>query len=206
MVSPGETFVARFAAYTATSRDEVRRILKAEAPSSQQRLDLDKCRWRLGTKVVVRLAAHSGFVSQPVQWFEWDGTYKILRFDVRAFYDVSIEALILRFDIVIEGLPITTLRPKVQMIRSRQDKGQTLRSNVVEQVFPRSAFASYAGRDRREVLGRVRSVQIFTDIDGSSTACRFDLEINGNTKSATKYAGVTYFGFSGLVMLCGPNG
>ena len=36
---------------------------------------------------------------------------------------------------------------------------------VTEQIAPKSAFASYAKQDRRDVLSRVRSLQIFTGID-----------------------------------------
>jgi hypothetical protein len=164
-LSPGEEFVARFAAYTEACRSEIRRVFEQEAPSSQPRLDLERCRWRRGTRVTVRLDAHHVKVSNPVQTFKWNGTWRVLRFDAIVLHEVEVKTLILGFRIAVEGLPIIELRPEIELLKQGRDPKVTPRFSFVEEMAPNSAFASYARADRREVLGRVRSLQIFTGID-----------------------------------------
>jgi hypothetical protein len=161
-VSLGETFVARFAAYTDTNRYMVKAVIEQEAPTSQLRLDLDRSRWRKGTKVSARLECGHATVANQVQTFSWDGSYKILRFDVTVADNVRGDTLILRFDVAVEGLPIISLRPEVQIRREQQYGIATPSASFVEVRAPRSAFASYAASDRREVLGRIRSLKIST--------------------------------------------
>jgi hypothetical protein len=166
-VSPAQKFVARFAAYTEKSRAEIRRILKLEAPSTKLRLDLGKCRWRRGARVTVRLEATDARVLSPIQPFKWNGDLQILRFDIEVRDKVSAKNIILRFDVAVEGVPITSLRPEIS-VESQNDLASLARampSIFIERKAPRTAFASYARKDRREVLGRVRSLQIFTGID-----------------------------------------
>jgi hypothetical protein len=168
VVAKLEKFVARFTAYSKARRSEVARALASEAPTSKQSLDLDRCRWLVGTHVTVRLQGDGASVEYPEQSFEWDGDSKMLRFDVKVEADISTGRLILRFDIFVEGLPIVSLRPEIEvsegrsLSKERAPDGPTL---VLEQQAPKSAFASYAKKDRREVVGRVRSLQIFTGID-----------------------------------------
>jgi hypothetical protein len=164
-VSPGETFVARFTAYTRANRDKVKAVIEQEAPTTQLRLDLDRCRWRKGTKVTVRLECGHATVSNPVQTFVWDDSFKILRFDVTVADNVRGDTLILRFDVAVEGMPITLLRPELQIRREQQYGIAALPASFVEVRAPRSAFASYAARDCREVAGRIRSMEISTKMD-----------------------------------------
>src|SRR6185295_1629307 len=164
-VRPGEDFAARFAAYTKRYKEEVSRIVTQEAPSAQPRLDLETCRWRRGAKVTVRLDAHNVEVSNPVQTFKWNGAWCVLRFDAKAAADTDANTLILRFDVAVEGLPILAIRPEIAVSRKQEETEVTPRVTVIERASPKSAFASYAMKDRRDVLGRVRSLQIFTGID-----------------------------------------
>jgi hypothetical protein len=115
VVSAGETFVARFAAYTAVNRNEVWAIIKREAPTSQLRADLDHCRWRPGARVTVRLECGHATVSNPVQTFCWDASYKILRFDVTVADNVKGDTVILRFDVAVEEMSIISLRPEIKI-------------------------------------------------------------------------------------------
>jgi hypothetical protein len=163
-ISVGETFVARFAAYTDANRDKVRAIIEREALRSL-RPDLDHCRWRTGTKVTVRLECEHATVSNSVQTFSWDGSYKILRFDVTVADNIPGDTLILRFDVAVEGMPIISLRPELQIRREQQYGIATLPASFVEVRAPKTAFASYAAKDRREVAGRIRSLEISTGID-----------------------------------------
>jgi TIR domain len=164
-VSPGETFVARFAAYTDTNRDTVREVIEQEAPTSRPRLDLDRARWRRGAKVTVRLECSNATVLNPVQTFLWTGSYNILRFDVSVAENLAAETLILRFDVAVEELPIISLRPEIAIKRGQQHGVAMGFGSFVEARAPKSAFASYVTSDRQEVLSRIRSVQISTGID-----------------------------------------
>jgi hypothetical protein len=147
VVSAGETFVARFAAYTSANREKITTLIEREAPSAQLRLDLDQCQWRQGTEVSVRLECSNAMVSNPVQNFRWDGCYKILRFDVVASESVSSDTLILKFDVAVEGFPIVALRPEINV--KNKDKYQSAPTSVslFEMKAPRSAFASYVTSD-----------------------------------------------------------
>ena len=164
-VCPGEEFVARFAAYTEAYRDEVYRVILQEGPSAHLRLDLERCRWRLGAKVTVRLEARSLELSNPVQTFEWNGTWCVLRFDARVSVNATVNKVILRFDVAVQGFPIAAIRPEIAVSDKDKDDKSAPRSSFVEQTAPKSAFASYAEEDRPDVLSRVRSVQIVTGID-----------------------------------------
>jgi predicted nucleotidyltransferase len=163
-VVPGETFVARFVAYTDATQGTIVSIIESEAPGSHTRLGLDRSRWRRDTVVTVRLEATNAHVANPVQTFKWDGFYKIVRFDVTVFDDVPADRLILRFDVAVEGLPIVALRPEIKVKRNRRGK-KVGRTSLLRVPAPRSAFASYTNGDRAEVLSRVRSVQICTGMN-----------------------------------------
>jgi TIR domain len=114
---------------------------------------------------MVRLDTHYVEVSNAVQTFKWNGAWCILRFDCRVPVDIGVDTIILKFDVVVEGLPIVAIRPEIGVTRKEKESKKTSGASVIEQRAPRSAFASYAKKDRRDVLGRVRSLQIFTGID-----------------------------------------
>jgi hypothetical protein len=164
VVVPGTDFVARFAAYVEKFRQQVSTIFAKEAPRSEALLDLGTCRWRVGTQVSVRLSARSLIVKPGTQSFTWQGQYEMLRFDVEVPPDCRATQAVLKFDIVIDGVIIATLRPEIEITRS-PEAGRAMTVETTEIRSPRSAFASYATRDRRSVLGRVRSLQIHTGID-----------------------------------------
>lgn len=164
VVVPGSEFVARFAAYDEKFRQRVSTIFKKEAPRAEALLDLDSCRWKVGTKVSVRLSAKDLIVKTGAQAFTWDGEYEMLRFDVEVPPDCRATQAVLKFDIMIEGVIITTLRPEIEITKNLE----AVREEQVKKIevrSPRTAFASYATKDRRSVLGRVRSLQIHTGID-----------------------------------------
>jgi hypothetical protein len=162
-LSESQEFVARFAAYTLEYREEVRRAIEAEAPLADARFELSACRWRRGTKVNVRLSSSHIEVADPHQEFRWNGAWHLLRFDAKVVSDVEDSSIVLQFDVAAESMPIVKLRSEVFVHPS--GRGQDSVQHLVEKPAPRSAFASYARKDRRDVLGRVRSLQIFTGID-----------------------------------------
>jgi hypothetical protein len=159
--------VARFAAYAEPFKDDVVRVLRAEAASAEPRLDLQRCRWHPGARVAVRLDAKPATIDNPEQTFIWAGAWQILRFDVHVPSDADTNNLILRFDVAVEGLPLVSLRPEVAVLGAAATRGTTAipDTNWAEQRVPTTAFASYAREDRRDVLSRVRSLQIFADVD-----------------------------------------
>jgi len=164
-VTHGEEFTASFTAYKSTHREMVREIIDREAPSSEPRLDLESCKWKKGAKVTVRCHSNNLEIQNPVQKFEWNGTYHILRFDAKVRHDVSTNRVIIKFDVAVEGLPIVFLRPEINLIKTKSDVEGVSHLSITEDIAPETAFASYAKGDRRSVLGRVRSLQIYTGID-----------------------------------------
>lgn len=160
-VAPGEYFVARLAAYTAAFRSEIRRVLRNEAPSARQRLDLERSRWKIGTRVAAHLSAAGAKVEPEVRHFSWDGEREILRFDVTLEPGFAASRLVLRFDLFVEGLQVAALRPEIALAAAPG----AARTREIEATAPKSAFASYSSKDQKEVLARIRSVQISTGMD-----------------------------------------
>lgn len=162
-VHPDSEFVARFAAYTDAHRSDVIKAIKKEAPTASPRLDLETCRWKKGAKVCIRLSVSHVEVANPDQEFIWNGAWQVIRFDVKLPADIDTDSLILKFDITVQGFPIIAIRPEIVIEKRKSEEQEGL--TFIEETAPRSAFASYAKKDRKEVLGRVRSLEIFTDID-----------------------------------------
>lgn len=163
VLSAGQEFVARFAAYTLGNRENVQEAIQTEAPFAETRLGLSTCLWRRGARVNVRLSSSHIEVSNPNQEFRWNGAWHILRFDAKIAREVQSGTVVLHFDVAAEGLPLVSLRPEIRVRPS--PPGPDVSQQFVNRAAPRSAFASYARGDRRDVLGRVRSLQIFTGID-----------------------------------------
>jgi len=164
-VAPGREFVVQFAAYLQQYRGHVESVLRQETPGSELLLDSDTCVWKSGTTVSVRLSGNSLQIQRETQSFVWNGKWRILRFDVLVPSDIAPGRLNLKFDIVVEGIIVANLRPEIEIVGAEL-KPPTAADAVSTQLrAPRSAFASYASADRSEVLGRVRSLQIFTGMD-----------------------------------------
>jgi hypothetical protein len=160
-VTPKSTFVAKFSAYTQAYRNQVIRAIEVESPGTKLFLDLHACQWEPGTKVTVALSADHLQVEEPLQSFAWNGKWVIVNFDISVPASVDEGRLILKFDVSIEGLTIARLRPELRIVHGKAAPEEKL--TIAKS--PNKAFASYASPDRREVLGRVRSLQIFTRID-----------------------------------------
>jgi len=72
--------------------------------------------------------------------------------------------LILKFDVAVEGIPLTALRLEIDIQTGPPYPPKTTDLQV-EKPVPKSAFASYTKSDRREVLCRIQSLQVFAGID-----------------------------------------
>ena len=156
-------FVVRFAAYTDSYLNDVIKAILNEAPTANHRLDLETCRWKKGATVGIRLSCSNAEVTNPDQEFIWNGAWQVIRFDVKLPTDIDTDSLILKFDITVQGFPIISIRPEIVIEKRKGQEYKSLAFN--RETAPRSAFASYAKKDRKEVLGRVRSLEIFTNID-----------------------------------------
>src|SRR5262249_41383666 len=130
---------------------------------SKALLDLHTCEWELGAKVTVALSANELDIQSSSQSFTWNGKWEVLRFDVLVPGSIQSRTVTLKFDVFIEGLIIARLRPEIKV--GSDSKGATGKETLIEMNAPRTAFASYSSKDRREVLARVRSLQIFTGVD-----------------------------------------
>lgn len=161
-IEPGDEFVVRFAAYTGEYRTHVAALFKQESPQSELLLDLHACEWQIGTVVTTSLSSRHLSVENPVQSFAWDGRWRVIHYDVSAPPHCRPGTVILRLDIAVEGVPIVTLRPEIEVVAGRRPRREW---TEFEGRLPRTAFASYASPDRRTVLGRVRSLQICTGIE-----------------------------------------
>jgi hypothetical protein len=162
-VSPNSTFVTRFTAYTKAYERDVTAAVKAEAPTAKLLFGLQSCQWEPGTKVTVMLSADDLYVETSPQSFTWNGKWIVLRFDVAVPEAIQRTYAVLKFDVFIEGLIIARLRPEIKVVADATG-AESVRV-LAGLKAPNTAFASYASHDRREVLGRVRSLQIFTGID-----------------------------------------
>jgi hypothetical protein len=164
MAATGEEFTARFAAYTDLYKLHVATILDKEAPASQKILDAKSCQWKVGTKVRVQLSAKHLTVHNSKQEFTWNGQWEILHFDVEVPADCQAEHTVLKFDVFVFGLQMITLRPEMDIARAAIHQPKN-KEQIMEARAPRTAFASYATKDRKNVLSRVRSLQIYTGLD-----------------------------------------
>lgn len=160
-VQPDSEFVARFSAYTEEFRQTVADAIRAQAPQSEVMLDLDSCRWKIGAKVTVSLSARGLTVDNSPQQFEWNGKWKILNFDVEVPADRGPGSLSLKFNVTIEGITISSLRPEIEVVNTSASEELA----TVEASTPKTAFASYATVDRETVLSRVRAMQIWAGVD-----------------------------------------
>ena len=163
IVARNSKFVARFSAYTSAYRAQVHKIVETEAPGARKFFDLHSCQWEPGTKVYVALSSDHLHVAESPQSFAWNGKWAVLRFDVDVPGSLETTQTVLKFDVSIEGLIVARLRPELTISDSVKERDWNERPLTVARA-PSKAFASYASTDRREVLGRIRSLQIFTGI------------------------------------------
>lgn len=150
-VRPGSEFTAYFTAYVPDQEEEVRRLLAKSSPRGEAHLGLASCRWLQGTRVVVRLRGRGLNIDPPEQEFVWRGGRNLVPFDVEVPEDAPEEAVVLKFDVLIEETVVARLRLDLEI--GATAKAEMRRTPVVTPA--RTAFASYSSRDRSRVLDRV---------------------------------------------------
>jgi len=160
-VAPGGDFTARFVAYIQSFEAYLHKHLKERSSRSHFIKGFKECIWHTGTRVCVRCYGNNLIVEDAEREFVWQGTYEVVEFDVKV--DAAARGTtVLKFDVIIGGFVIARLRVDVKV------GDQTVRRQVVKARPARSAFASYASKDRTRVLDRVSEIQrngvdVFTD-------------------------------------------
>ncbi len=160
-VKPGDEFTARFVAYEKQLEEEVRQLLKQLSPRVEPVLGVQECRWKRGTRVTVKLSGRGLTIDPAEQTFVWNGGRSLLEFDVEVPREAPEGKVVLKFDVVIEGIMVARLRLDLE-ISLQPVAGE----NVAAKVEPaKSAFVSYSSKDRLRVLDRVASIKISAGID-----------------------------------------
>ncbi|MDP2783183.1 MAG: toll/interleukin-1 receptor domain-containing protein [Sulfurimicrobium sp.] len=160
-VKPGDEFTARFVAYEKQLEEEVRQLLKQLSPKVEPVLGVRECRWQHGTQVTVKLSGRGLTIDPAEQPFVWNGGRSLLEFDVEVPREAPEGKVVLKFDVVIEGIMVARLRLDLE-ITLHPVAGE----NAMAKVEPaKSAFVSYSSKDRLRVLDRVASIKISAGID-----------------------------------------
>lgn len=159
-VRPGDEFTARFVAYVAAREAQVRDTLTRLSPGATTHLDLKTCQWQPGTRLSVRLAAKGLEVSPAEEGFVWDGRQAMLEFDVAVPAAAPLGTVVLKFDVLLDGITVARLRLDLQV--AAQAAAEPAEAKV---DAARTAFASYSSKDRDRVLDRVDAARIAAGLD-----------------------------------------
>jgi hypothetical protein len=117
-----------------------------------------------GTKVTVRIEIESWEISPPVQTLIWTGEISSVPFVVSPIRDVPGGSTIGRCSFLVRGLRIGQIVFELALGKTVQEDTQVVPAPAI-----RSAFASYASKDRKAVIARVQGieklgVQVFMDV------------------------------------------
>lgn len=160
---PGDVVLAHFTAYVAAFEQQARGELPVESASDQVRLGVETdCRWAVGTRVTVRCTVRGLPVPPLTGSFVWDGECRTVSFDVEVPADAPPRKVVIRMEAFVhdrDGLPdavqVGSLGLPIE-IADEADDGPPQR---VTAEAPRTAFASYASKDRLDVLERASSIR-----------------------------------------------
>jgi len=168
-VKPGGTFIARFAAYIKALEAALEKKLKA---LGGDRADVylgfapdEAARWQVGTPVTVRVSG-DGFTADPAQGrFVWNGSENLLSFTLKVAASAPEGPAILSFEAYIEGVRVAFIPLEIEVTAQPKTGMQKVKASPA-----RTAFASYASRDRDRVLDKLgalsaydKGLDIFTD-------------------------------------------
>ena len=151
-VPPGADFTARLVAYISAFETYLDHHLKELSSRSGFVKGLKQCLWQTGTKVCVHCYGNKLIVESADQEFMWQGAFEVIEFDVTV--DAAARGTtVLKFDVSIDGFVIAKMRVDVNI------GDATSEHQVVRGTPMRSAFASYASKDRSRVLDRVSEIK-----------------------------------------------
>ena len=154
VVTPGQWFVAHFAAYPSGNDAAVAEMLKKQSPDANAILGKKTCRWAPDTEVWVMLAGEGFEVSQPRQRFIWNSRTETLDFAVRASEECTSTSGVLEFDVFVADFLVAVVCLNVSLGKVA-DPGYQVASTRAA----RTAFASYASADRSLVAHLVGAIQ-----------------------------------------------
>jgi hypothetical protein len=189
-VKPGASFIARFAAYIKAAEAELEKKLTALG-GGQVDVHLgippdESARWPVGTPVTVRVSG-DGFSAQPAQSrFVWNGTENVVSFVIKAAITLAEGSAILSFEVYIEGIRVAFVPIPIEIAAQPADGEQKVKASPA-----RTAFASYASRDRDRVMDKLgalsaydKGLKVFTDCldmkPGETWKQRLEAEIPGS--------------------------
>ena len=160
---PGDEFIARFVAYTPEEEQQVRAELQELSPDEKPHLGLRECQWQHGTRVTVRVTSRSPHleIDEAEQEFIWMGKRVLRDFGVYVAEDAPNKTASLKFSVAIDGIVVASFRLKLTITTEATPAEQA----TVTAKAARTAFASYASKDRLRVLDRVAAVRIAADLD-----------------------------------------
>lgn len=150
-------FSAVFASYVESAKDAVKDALHSMTdPGDRVAMGLtpSSARWKVGAPVTVRLTGQHLTIHPPQQEFEFNGSHNIVTFAVQVERNVAPTAVLMCFEVLIEGVPTAFIPLRLQIAPGATD---AVTSNLVVKA-PTSAFASYASKDAEEVAGRLSSL------------------------------------------------
>jgi len=168
-VTPGATFVARFAAYVKAAEAALELKLKSlGGDTADVHLGLapdESARWAVGTPVSVHVSG-DGFTPEPSQGrFIWNGSENVVSFVVKTAPTIPPGTAILSFAVYIEGMRVAFIPIEIRIAAQPAAGEQQVKANPV-----RTAFASYASADRARVMDRLsalsaydKGLEVFTD-------------------------------------------
>ena len=163
---PGDEFTARLVAYLGEDEAAVRDELTQLSPGATPHMGLKTCQWQRGTTVTVKLTARGLGIVPAEQSFVWEGERCLVEFDVGVPEAAAESTIVLKFDVLIDGIVVAMLRTDLQVTRL----GATIHAPSSPTASTatsaaRTAFASYSSKDRERVLDRVAAVRISAGLD-----------------------------------------
>ena len=169
-VRPGDSFVARFAAYVKSAEAKAEKALREAAfdPAEVRPGRETGCRWAKGARVTVRCTLRGLDVPAAQESFLWNGEMQMVEFDVDVPDDAKPRRAVLLMEAFVHdepdaarGVEVAQLRMELEVTAGAAD-ATPLRA---EAAAARTAFASYASPDRVDVLERVSSIRRSTGMD-----------------------------------------
>jgi hypothetical protein len=139
---------------------QVRQDLAEQSPLAVPVLGKRSFRWAKGTQVEVRVHGDGLHVGPLHQTFSWTGLKQSLDFVVRAD-GTAPPTTLLKFDVFILDVRIATLVLNIHVTARPQTEEQAEASAFA----PRTAFASYAAKDRGLVTHMVGAIERAAGID-----------------------------------------
>jgi hypothetical protein len=161
-VSTGDEFTARFVACVERRERELEEKLERLGPGANTVIGFQRCQWQLGSRFRVRVTSPHLVVSPEEQEFVWNADSSVLDFGVRVPPKARGRRTSLQFEVFLDGARVALLRHdlSVALLKGKAGKRSARLSRA-----PRTAFASFASKDRNRVLDRIASLRLAAGLD-----------------------------------------